>query len=272
MNPVSSTDHWIDRPHGRIFARQWHPSGASSAAPIVMLHDSLGSVDLWRGFPEAICALTSRRVIAYDRLGFGRSDPRTGMPPADFVAEEAALYFPALRERLGLERFVAMGHSVGGGMAIEIAAQMPEACEALVTIAAQVFAEDRTLKGIRAAREQFKDPAQLERLAKYHGDKARWVLDAWTESWLSPAFAAWTLEPVLPRVTCPVLAIHGEVDEYGSTVHPLMIERLCGGPVTLRLLPGIGHVPHREKPALVDELLSAFFAPQRTTQGPAGAA
>jgi pimeloyl-ACP methyl ester carboxylesterase len=258
-NPV--TDHGIEHPRGRLFARQWHPAEAvDTLPPIVMFHDSLGCVDLWRGFPAALCEATSRRVVAYDRLGFGRSDARHDRLSRDFVAEESSLFLPALREQLQVDRFVALGHSVGGGMAIEAAARYPADCEALVTIAAQVFVEQRTLDGIRAARDGFAEPGQLEKLAKYHGDKAPWVLDAWVGTWLDPAFAGWTLRDVLPGVTCPVLALHGELDEYGSSAHPTSIGELSAGIATVEVLAGLGHVPHREDQAMTVELVRNFLA------------
>ncbi|CAN5807427.1 alpha/beta hydrolase [soil metagenome] len=267
MSTVKTSEHWIVHREGRIFAREWCPRGGSvDAAPIVMLHDSLGCVDLWREFPAALSASSSRRVIAYDRLGFGRSDPRTGRPSLDFVAEEASRYLPVLRAQLGIGRFVALGHSVGGGMAIEAAAQAPESCAGLITLAAQVFAEDRTLQGIRAAKQQFEDPAQVQRLSRYHGARTAWVLDAWIENWLDPRFGAWRLEPVLPRVSCPVLAIHGELDEYGSAIHPKAIGRLAGGPAQIEVLPGVGHVPHREQPDRVGHLIAEFLATRVSTR------
>ena len=262
--PDQTSDRWVDHPQGRIFTRTWEPAGAADGAPrgspIVLFHDSLGSVELWRSFPAELSAATGRAVIAYDRLGFGKSDPRTGLPSLHFVGEEATVYFPALREQLGLQTFVACGHSVGGGMAVHCAAENAARCEALVTIAAQVFAEDRTLEGIRAAREQFKDPAQVQRLAKYHGDKARWVLDAWIDNWLSPGFASWSVAPVLPRVVCPVLAIHGVNDEYGSVRHAEMIGKLSGGPAQIEILADTGHVPQRERPEQVLGFVRAFLA------------
>lgn len=259
--PVTAQDHWIRHPQGKLFARSWTPQRAQEpASPIVLLHDSLGCVELWRDFPALLAAATGRRVVAYDRLGFGRSDPRADRPSVDFVAQEAADYFPAVREQLGLDRFVALGHSVGGGMAIHCAAAFGAACESLVTVAAQVFAEDRTLEGIRAAREQFKDPAQVQRLARYHGERTAWVLDAWIGNWLHPDFADWNVLDVLPRVKCPVLALHGELDEYGSTRHPRLIGERCGGPSRVEVLPETGHVPHRERGELVLGLVAGFLA------------
>lgn len=241
-----------------MFARKWSPL-RTQGSPIILFHDSLGCVELWRGFPAALAARTGRAVIAYDRLGFGRSDPRTDKPGPRFIAEEAETAFPALREQLGIDGFVALGHSVGGGMAVHCAAKFDEACEALITEAAQAFVEDRTLQGIREAQALFADPAQVERLGRYHGAKARWVLDVWIETWLSPDFAGWSLDAVLSQVRCPVLAIHGAEDEYGSTRHPERIGRLAGGPARVEILPDTRHVPHREREGTVLDLIAGFL-------------
>jgi pimeloyl-ACP methyl ester carboxylesterase len=248
----------IRLPQGRLFARLWAPPQAAGS-PIILFHDSLGCVELWRGFPSALAMRTGRQVIAYDRLGFGRSDPRDDTLGMDFIADEANTFFPALRAELGIDRFVACGHSVGGGMAVHCAAQFGAACAALITESAQAFVEDRTLQGICAAQELFKDPAQVEKLGKYHGDKARWVLDAWIDTWLAPAFAGWSLESVLPRVTCPLLAIHGSDDEYGSPRHPALIGRLTGGPTRVEVMPDTRHVPHREREQAVLDLIAAYL-------------
>ncbi len=260
---ILSTDVWLDHPDGRLFARVWTPSSdagqSMQKAPIVLFHDSLGCVDLWRDLPGSLSAATGRRVIAYDRLGFGRSDPRGDRLAMDFIADEATRYFPLVREQLGIDRFIAFGHSVGGGMAVNCAARFAADCEGLVTIAAQAFPEDRTLQGILVAKEQFKDEKQVERLKKYHGEKARWVLDAWIETWLHPEFASWSLAPVLPQVSSPVLAIHGIHDEYGSVRHPELIRQLCGARVEVEIIPDAYHMPHRERPELVIDLVSAFI-------------
>ncbi len=258
--PIVTTDHGVVHPRGRLFARQWRADGVDSAgAPVVLLHDSLGCVELWREFPALLAAATRRRVIAYDRLGFGRSDARIGRPSKDFVAEEAVDIFPTLREQLDIGRFAVVGHSVGGGMAVEIAARASADCEALVTMSAQAFVEDRTIAGLRVAQAQFEDPRQVERLAKYHAAKASWALDAWLGQWLDPAYASWSLAATLPRVACPVLAIHGEQDEYGSAAHPRRIVDGVIGPARLEMLPGVGHVPYREQPDLVVRLIADFL-------------
>lgn len=255
---ISEADHGIETQGGRLFARSWtpQPAGPVEAAPILLMHESLGCVAVWRGFPRALAAATGRRVVAYDRLGYGRSDPYPGRMDFDFIAREAERMVPQVCAQLGLEEFVILGHSVGGGMSIETAARHRSRCAALVTIAAQAFVEDSILAGLRVAKQTFQDPANLARVAKYHGDKARWVVDSWIDTWLAPAFAGWTANEALDAVACPVLAIHGEKDEYGSDAHP---NRIAAGRGAARILPGLGHVPHKEQESLVAGLVAAFL-------------
>lgn len=257
--PHHVSDHWLETAGGRLFARCWQPRAANLPAPIVLLHDSLGCVALWRNFPALLAEHTGRTVIAYDRLGFGQSDPQQKSPGMDFVPAEATSGFAALREHFGLERFVLLGHSVGGGMAVHCAAQHAAGCEALVTIAAQAFVEERTRTGIIEAREQFAQPEPFERLRRYHGDKARWVLQAWIDTWLAPAFADWSLQAVLPRVHCPTLVLHGAEDEYGSSLHPQQIAGLVAGPAQLEIMPGVRHMPHREQEHWVLQRIGRFL-------------
>ena len=144
-------------------------------------------------------------------------------------------------------------------MAVHCAARHPSACQALVTESAQFFVEDRTRSGIVQAKEQFKTEASFERLRRLHGEKARWVLDAWTDTWLSPAFADWTLEDALTQVTCPTLVIHGSEDEYGTQLHPRQIAGRVAGVASLEILPGVRHVPHREREAWVAQRVARFL-------------
>lgn len=259
----------IPGPGGRLWVQRWDPVSAAvapadeapSRTPLVLLHDSLGCVQLWRDFPAQLAQATGRSVVAYDRLGFGQSDACAHDLAPDFVATEATGGLAAVRAALGLEQVLLLGHSVGGGMAVCAAAQLGAACQGLVTIAAQAFVEDRTREGIRTAQAGFAQPGALERLARYHGDKAAWVLNAWTATWLSPAFADWSLQAWLPQLACPLLAIHGEADEYGSLAHPRQIVAGCAGQATALVLPGCGHVPQRERTAEVLQAVADHLAP-----------
>jgi pimeloyl-ACP methyl ester carboxylesterase len=249
----------VDVPGGKVFTRRWQ--GASSdAAPIILMHDSLGCVELWRDFPAALADATARQVIAYDRLGFGRSERLSKRPSASFISDEAEVIFPALRQQLAIDRFVLFGHSVGGAMALASAALHGAGCEAVVTESAQSFVEPLTLAGIRAAQQQFSNDGELARLERWHGERARWVLDAWTGVWLSAQFASWSLDELLPRVHAPVLAIHGDRDDFGTVEFPRHIARRVSGPSEVAVLDDCGHVPHREKSAEVLRRVAAFLA------------
>lgn len=255
-----SQEFWIDAPAGRLFAKRCDVAGTGAArpAPIVLLHDSLGSVELWRDLPDHLARATGRSVVAYDRLGFGRSDLHPGQLGIDFIRNEARASFHDVKFALAIDRFSLFGHSVGGGMAVGIAAAYPGECEAMVTMSAQAFVEDLTLTGIRAAQRAFAQPSQVDRLRRYHGDKAPWVLSAWIDRWLAPEFAPWSLDAELPRVVCPNLVLHGRRDEYGSVRHPERIAALSTGPSSLHI-GDWGHVPYREEPAEITRLVATWF-------------
>ena len=260
---VTTTDHWMESiDAGKLFARQWTPSNAcrSHRETIVLFHDSLGCVELWRDFPQNLATATRRSVVAYDRLGFGRSDAHPGILPKTFIRDEASLVVPRLCESLGLGAIIPFGHSVGGGMAIATAAHLPASCAAVITESAQSFIEDTTLSGLLAGKMKFQAPDQFERLKRYHGEKARWVLDAWIDTWLAPDFADWSLDHDLPAVRCPALVLHGERDEYGSRRHADRIASLTSGPSQTLILEGCGHVPHREQPALILKSVALFLS------------
>ena len=258
---VSTTDHCVTTESGTLFARKWTPSTPHSDgdATFLLFHDSLGCVKLWRDFPQKLAISTQRSVVANDRLGFGQSRPHPGALPFTFIHDEAVSIVTRLCDALGLGAIIPFGHSVGGEMAIATAARMPERCTAVITESAQSFVEDRTLSGLRAAQVEFERPGQLERLAKYHGVKASWVLNAWVGTWLAPAFADWCLDDDLRRVVCPTLALHGDQDEYGSVQHPERIARLTLGGSRAVILKRCGHIPHREQPAQVLREVMQFW-------------
>ncbi|MET0611786.1 MAG: alpha/beta hydrolase [Pseudomonas caspiana] len=264
MHHVSTEQHWIDTLQGRLFAQCWQTFEAQKDV-IVLMHDSLGCVALWRDFPERLARACGRRVIAYDRLGFGRSDASPGELPLSFVEDEATSGFQAVCEYFDLSQFVVFGHSVGGGMAVCCAASHPDRCKAVITESAQAFVEAATRDGIRQAERLFSELGQFERLHKYHADKARWVLRAWVDTWLSNGFNNWNLDAPLRRVGCPMLVLHGDRDEYGSTHQSERIAANASSPVSVEILPDCGHVPHREYPDTVLTIVCEFL--QRLNDG-----
>jgi pimeloyl-ACP methyl ester carboxylesterase len=228
--------------------------GDPDRAPLLFLHEGLGSVELWRGFPERVAAATGRRAVAYSRLGHGGSDPPPAPRTPRSLHEEAAAVVPALCAALGLRDPVLVGHSDGGSIALLHAAAHDVA--GLVVLAPHVLVEESGLVAIRAAREAFRTGDLRARLARRHRDPDA-AFHGWNDVWLDPAFRAWDLRPELPGIRCPVLAVQGTADPYGTLVHVEAVRDLASGPVELLVLDG-GHSPHLEEPDRVEEAVAAF--------------
>lgn len=259
MSNINTEDFKIKLPEGNIHVKKWVPERTAFDMPVVLLHDSLGSIELWRNFPGILAENLSRIVIAYDRLGFGKSDSRNEQPPLHFIEEEAIAYFPLVKSGLSISGYILLGHSVGGAMSINIASR-DTACKGVITIAAQAFVEKNTIQGIKNAKRGFEQPGQIERLKKWHDEKAMWVLKAWTDIWLSPEFSDWSLKSCIGKIVCPVLAIHGDKDEFGSSAFPEFIAGKTGGVSKMLIFENCGHMPHKEKSSEVINAIKGFLA------------
>ncbi len=221
--------------------------GDPSARPLVLLHEGLGSVGLWRTFPHALHEATGRRVIVFSRFGHGRSDPPpTPRTPTSFH-EEALTVLPAVLRQLEIEEPILVGHSDGASIALIYAGA--HAPSGLVLVAPHVVVEDVTVEAIRETRDRFEAGELRERLARHHDDPDV-TFRGWYDVWLDPTFQTWTLEPEAEQVQCPVLLIQGADDPYGTLAQLERIEARVKGPVRRLLVPG-GHSPHLESPALV---------------------
>jgi pimeloyl-ACP methyl ester carboxylesterase len=252
-------------------------ASAEALAPIVLLHEGLGSAQAWRDLPEALHDRTGgRTVIAYSRPGYGRSSPARLPRRVRYMHDEALEVLPRLLACLGLDRPVLVGHSDGASITLVHAgasrAELPTDLEperfwpprALVAIAPHVVVEDRSIEGIEAARTAYLHGDLRRRLARHHHD-----VDAtfwgWNDAWLSAEFRSWSIEKYLPRIQCPILLIQGEEDEYGTMGQLTRIESLAGGPVSRLVVPGAGHAPHRSHPDLVISAIVRFLATVEST-------
>ena len=209
---------------------------------LVLLHEGLGSVGLWRDFPRALHAATGRRVIAFSRFGHGRSEPPPLPRTPAFFHEEALDVLPEVLEQLDAPEPVLVGHSDGASIALIHAGR--HAVAGIALLAPHVIVEEVTVAAIREARRAFDGGALRERMARHHDDPYA-AFNGWCDVWLDPAFRDWTLEPDAERVACPVLLIQGADDPYGTLDQLDRIEARVRGPVERLVLPG-GHSPHLE--------------------------
>ena len=248
---------WVGRPR------------AERAAPlIVFLHEGLGSVSMWRDFPARLCDAVGARGLVYSRPGYGGSGTLLPEPTwsPDFMHEQAHAVLPALFEALDIDtaqdRPWLFGHSDGGSIALLYAARLPGRIAGAVVLAPHILVEDLSVASIEQARVAFETTDLRQRLAKHHADVDR-AFRRWNDIWLDPAFRGWSIEDQLGAIRCPLLAVQGLDDEYGTLAQ---IRGIAARVPCTRLLelPDCRHSPHRDQPdaviAAVRDLLSMPIA------------
>ena len=235
----------------RIEAAEWPGDPARRA--LVLLHEGLGSVGLWRAFPQELAEATGRRVLAFSRHGHGRSEPPPRPRTPAFFHEEALEVLPAVLEQLGAPEPILVGHSDGASIALIHAGH--HSVTGIALLAPHVIVEDVTVAAIRETRRSYGEGLR-DRMARHHDDvdAAFW---GWCDVWLDPAFRDWSLEDDAERVTCPVLLVQGVDDPYGTLDQLDRIEARVRGPVTRLETPG-GHSPHLDATAAVVAAVAAF--------------
>jgi len=230
--------------------------GRAAAAPIVMLHEGLGSVSMWKDFPHRVAHAANRNVLAYSRAGYGRSSPAKLPRGVRYMHDEALVVLPRLLDACGIERPILLGHSDGASIALIHAAAAGRPVAGLALMAPHVIVEDVSVASISAAKVAWRTTDLRAKLARYHDDVDA-AFTGWNDIWLYPPFRAWTIEGVLRDVRCPILAIQGEDDEYGTMDQIERIARLAPD-VELVRLADCRHSPHRDQPDAVLEALVRF--------------
>lgn len=228
----------------------------------VFLHEGLGSLSHWRDFPQQLCETLDCRGLVYSRPGYGQSSPRRELWPQDYLQRQARDQLPACFDALGVprdERLFLFGHSDGASLALLFAAAFPERVRGVVAMAPHLFIEPCTIAGLRQARQAYEqEPALRTALARHHADTDS-AFYGWNSAWLHPGSERWNIKDELRgRLACPVLALQGENDEYGSLAQIEAIARLHAD-TKLCVLPGCGHAPQREQAEAVIEHTNALF-------------
>ena len=230
------------------------------APTVVFLHEALGTLAMWRDFPQRLCDAGGFRGLLYSRYGYGRSTARPAREtwPLDYLAREARQLLPNFLRAVGADaRPWLFGHSDGATIALLYAAAFPDALAGAVLLAPHIFVEDATVVGIAAARRSYETTDLRQRLARYHADPddAFW---RWHDRWTDPAFRHWNIEALLPAIRCPLLAIQGEDDEYATMAQLDGIKRHVPQAELLKLA-ACRHSPHRDQPQAVTDAAVRFI-------------
>ncbi len=251
---------WAGRPIRIEY--QWLAPEKSSAPLLVFLHEGLGSVAMWKNFPKQLCERLGWRGLVYSRPGYGRSTPRAASEiwDVDFMHRQAWEVLPALLAALGVDGtrqpLWLLGHSDGASIALLYAAHFASQVAGLVLLAPHIMVEDKTVASIELARQAYLNTNLRARLAKYHDDpdSAFW---GWNPIWLNPLFRAWSIAAEIKPIRCPLLAVQGLDDEYGSL---RQIEDIAAAlPQTeLIKLSACGHSPQRDQPEALIAAVCAF--------------
>ena len=220
----------------------------AQAPTLVLLHEGLGSIALWRDFPERLAAATRTGVLAYSRAGYGASTPAALPRPLTYMHDEALDVLPRVLETAGIRRGLLVGHSDGASIAALHAGRVrDERIAGISLIAPHFFVEDVSVASIRDAKAAYETGGLREKLARWHGD-VDCAFRGWCDAWLDPAFRDWDISDALADICVPIQIIQGSEDQYGTLRQIRAAEERCGCPPEVRILPGIGHSPHREAP------------------------
>jgi pimeloyl-ACP methyl ester carboxylesterase len=231
------------------------PAGAPT---LVFLHEGLGSVSMWREFPERLAARVASGLFVYSRLSHGQSDPETLPRPPDFLLTHGQQTLPAILAQLGLDDVILVGHSDGATIALTYLAAGHRARGAIV-VAPHVIDEPVTWRAIAEQRARWPDGKLRVRLARHHRDPAA-AFAGWTGQWLAPEFRNWSILKLLPLIRVPLLAAQGEDDIYGTMRQVDEIAARAAGPVEVAKLTDCGHDPFRDAPRRMLELCAAFVS------------
>ena len=250
---------------GRSLEYRWWGPGAQDAPTIVMLHEGLGCVGLWRDMPARLAEATGLGVMAYSRAGYGQSDPAPLPRPLDYMTREALEVLPKVLLAFGISSPVLLGHSDGATIAAIHAGAF--SARSAILIAPHFFTEDRGLAEIARARDAFETGDLRSRLARHHADPDC-AFRGWNDAWLDPGFRRWDVSGAIDGISAPILAIQGADDPYGSLAQIEAIERRAKSPPDVLILPGCGHAPHLERAGDTLTAIEGFLRPGRAGAAP----
>ncbi len=251
--------HVLDTELARLEYQHWQPAQAAGPT-LLLLHEGLGSLALWKDFPEQLAEACQAPVLAYSRQGYGGSSAAPLPRALDYLSVAGPDELARVLDGLGLRQVLLVGHSDGASIALAYAArQDPRVC-GVVALAPHVDVEAVCVEGVRRTVRAYARGDLRERLHAYHGDNLDSAFRGWSETWLNPAFAGWNLRALLPRIRTPLLAVQGEDDEFATVAQLQALASHVAGPCQTRLLAHCRHFPQNQARAQVLALIRAFLA------------
>lgn len=285
----------LSLPDGMLETAWWGP-GPADAPTLILLHEGLGCVELWRDLPERLAAATGWGVFAYSRFGYGRSDLTPLPRPMTYMQHEGQVVLPQVLDKAGIRQAVLVGHSDGGSIAavyaglagrdsrapsdgsasvgsgngLRSSARFPEHDSAapaslqtsllgLVTIAAHFFVEDLNIASIRRIRQGFEAGDLRKRLGRYHRD-VDVAFRGWNDAWLDPRFRDFDITGFLPDIRIPVLGLQGADDPYGTAEQLRVLQAHVHAPIEIEMIPDARHAPHLEAKEATLAAITRFIA------------
>ncbi|MEP0943325.1 MAG: alpha/beta hydrolase [Rhizobiaceae bacterium] len=243
----------------RLEAVSFGPSPAD-VPTIVMLHEGLGCVALWRDFPQKLATQTGHGVFVYSRSGYGQSDPCTLPRPLDYMTREAIDVLPRVLDQIGFQKGILLGHSDGATIAAIHAGMSGDLrIRGIGLIAPHFFTEPEGLASIAAAKASYDSGDLRDKLSKYHAD-VDCAFRGWNDAWLDPEFRQWNVADAIDYLRIPVLAIQGRDDAYGTLAQIDEIKGRIYSPLDIEILDECGHAPHAEQPEQTRDIVAEFAA------------
>jgi len=229
---------------GHALRGHWRGAPPAQAPTLVFLHDALGSVRLWRDFPDQLVKATGCGALLYDRWGSGDSEPLAPPYAQDYLRQEALGSLPEVLAHTGARDAILIGQSDGASIALAYAGAFPARVRGVIAMSPHLFVEARTLAAIADQIRDYREGDLKSRLRRHHGASTEPLFERLVEIWTAKqAGESWGLEPQVARVRCPVLAIQGEDDEFFTAAQLEALARLLPGSLDTLRVPGCGHYP-----------------------------
>jgi pimeloyl-ACP methyl ester carboxylesterase len=244
---------------GRHVEAAMHGPAPDRAPTLVLLHEGLGCVAMWRDFPQKLAARAGYGVLAYSRPGYGKSDPVPLPRRLSYMHDEALQVLPQVLDQAGIKKAILIGHSDGASIAaIYAGGRQDFRVRGLALMAPHFFVEDISVKSIAAAKEAYDRGDLRERLKRYHRDNVDIAFRGWNDAWLDPGFRSWRIDDYVAHIRVPILIVQGRDDQYGTLAQIELAERDAYSPVDAVILDRCGHSPQVDQPEATLETIAEF--------------